>query len=466
MSFTERNDLVKRIDDRKNTYYEGIFKATKENNRKKFRKLFLKLHTNDQVELFHLLYPEKRKKVESFLDPAEFAELFEWMDPADQTEAYEAFSVEYVANLFHFMKVDNVVGFLSYRDEEERQALLNQLDATERKRVEEMLAYEPETAGSIMTKGFISVSLENTVQQTVNMVRTFAKETEMVYYIYVLDNESRLTGILSLRDMIIHPEDTKVKDVMLTQLAFVRVDDDQEAVARMIQDYDLLAVPVLNDEDGMLGIVTVDDVMDILVEETTEDFNEFSAIRKTKTKMERGEESAWQTARVRMPWIVILVFLGMISASLISSFEETLSQVVILAAFIPIIMDSAGNVGTQSLAVAVRNISMGEKRTKEEFWRNILKELIAGMIIGLVAGIVLALVAGMFYQNLVLALIIGFSLFITLSLSTVVGAVIPFLINRLKIDPAIASGPFITTINDAMGLMIYFSIATKLLHIL
>ena len=183
----------------------------------------------------------------------------------------------------------------------------------------------------------------------------------------------------------------------------------------------------------MLGIVTVDDVMDILVEETTEDFNEFSAIRKTKTKMERGEESAWQTARVRMPWIIILVFLGMISASLISSFEETLSQVVVLAAFIPVIMDSAGNVGTQSLAVAVRNISMGEKRTKEEFWQNIFKELLAGMMIGLAAGVVLALVAGIFYQNIVLALIIAFSLFITLSLSTVVGAVIPFLINKLKI---------------------------------
>ncbi|MEG0288915.1 MAG: magnesium transporter [Carnobacterium sp.] len=143
-----------------------------------------------------------------------------------------------------------------------------------------------------------------------------------------------------------------------------------------------------------------------------------------------------------------------------------MKQDVVLAAFIPIIMDSAGNVGTQSLAVAVRNISMGEKRTKEEFWRNILKELVAGMIIGLAAGIVLALVVGIFYQNLVLAVIIGFSLFVTLSLSTVVGAVIPFLINRLKIDPAIASGPFITTINDAMGLLIYFSVATKLLHVL
>ncbi|MCA9765368.1 MAG: magnesium transporter [Carnobacterium sp.] len=457
---------MKRMDEQKNNYYEEIFKATEEKNRKKFRELFLKLHINDQVELFHLLYPENRKKVESFLEPEEFAELFEWMDSPDQTEAYEAFSVEYVANLFYYMKIDNVISFLSYRDEKERQALLSELNPVERTKVEEMLAYEPETAGSIMTKGFISVYVENTVQQTVTMVRTFAKKTEMVYYIYVLDKEGKLTGILSLRDMIIHQEDTKVEDVMLTQLAFVRVNDDQEVVARMIQDYDLLALPVLNDEDVMLGIVTVDDVMDILVEETTEDFNEFSAIRKTKTKMERGEESAWQMARVRMPWIIILVFLGMISASLINSFEETLSQVVVLAAFIPVIMDSAGNVGTQSLAVAVRNISMGEKRTKKEFWENILKELLAGMMIGLTAGIVLAFVAGIFYQNLILAFIIAFSLFITLSLSTVVGAVIPFLINKLDIDPAIASGPFITTINDAMGLMIYFSIATKLIHIL
>lgn len=457
---------MKTIDDKKNSFYKGIFKATNENNRKKFRKLFLQLHTNDQVELFHLLYPENRKKVERFLEPAEFAELFEWMDPADQTEAYEAFSAEYVANLFHFMKIDNVVNFLSYRDDEETLALLDQLSATERSKIEEMLAYEPETAGSIMTKSFISIFAENTVQQTVNMVRTFAKETEMVYYIYVLDKESKLTGILSLRDMIVHPEDTKAEDVMLTQLAFVRDNDDQEAVARKIQDYDLLALPVLDKNDVMLGIVTVDDVMDILVEETTEDFNEFSAIRKTKTKTERGEESAWQTARLRMPWIIILIFLGMISASLISSFEETLNQVVVLAAFIPVIMDSAGNVGTQSLAVAVRNISMGETRTREEFWKNILKELLAGMMIGLAAGTVMAIVAGVFYQNMTLALIIGFSLFVTLSLSTVVGAVIPILINRLKIDPAIASGPFITTINDAMGLLIYFSIATKLLHML
>lgn len=457
---------MKKLDIRKNNYYEAVFSAAKDNNRKRFRKLFLKLHLKDQVELFHLLYPEKKKKIEAFLGPAEFAELFEWMDPADQMEAFEVFSPEYIALLFPYMEVDNVVAFLSYFDKDERGILLNLLEDTERKKVEEMLSYEPETAGSIMTKGMVVVTPEHTVQQTIHLVQTLAKETELVYYFYVLDDTDHLVGVVSLRDLFLHSEETKLEDIMHTQLAFVRIEDDQEEVAQVIQDYDLLAVPVLDQENKMMGIVTVDDIMDVLAEETREDFNEFSAIRKSTKKVEKGEESAYEMARLRMPWIIILVFLGMISASLISSFEETLNQVVILAAFIPIIMDSAGNVGTQSLAIAVRNISKGEKRSKKQFWQTVWKEFLAGTMLGGVAGVVLGLVAGIFYGNLILALIIGISLFLTLSISTVVGAIIPIVIHKMNIDPAIASGPFITTINDALGLLIYFSIATELLHLL
>lgn len=457
---------MNKIEVRKKNYYEGIYKAAKENNRKKFRKLFLKLHLKDQVELFHLLYPDKKKKVEFFLDPSEFAELFEWMDPADQIEAYEAFSPEYIARLFPFMELDNVVAFLSYCDPDDRDTLLSMLEEKERNKVEEMLSYEPETAGSIMTKGFVIVTPENTIQQTSDMVRMYAKNAEMVYYIYVLDSEDRLVGVVSLRDLLLYPEETKIEDIMFTQLAIARIEDDQEAVARLIQDYDLLAVPVLDMDDKLIGIVTVDDVMDVIVEEATEDFNEFSAIRKSSKKGERGEENAWEIAKLRLPWIIILVFLGMISASLISSFEDTLNQVVVLAAFIPIIMDSAGNVGTQALAVAVRNISVGQEKDWAEFRSTIWKELLAGILIGAAAGTVLGLVVGLFYGNMVLAVIIGFSLLVTLSVSTVVGTVIPVLIDKMNIDPAVASGPFITTINDAMGLLIYFSVATELLHML
>ena len=205
--------------------------------------------------------------------------------------------------------------------------------------------------------------------------------------------------------------------------------------------------------------------MDILVEETTEDFKEFSAISKSK-KQATNEESTWSIARERLPWIIILIFLGMISAGLINSFEETLNEVVLLAAFIPIIMDSAGNVGTQSLAVAVRKITIGENRKGNHLGKVVWQEFLVGAILGLAAGVTLGLVVAIFYGNSLLGLIIGISLWITLSVSTVVGAVIPILISKLNIDPAVASGPFITTINDTFGLLIYFSIATQLLHLL
>ena len=450
------------MENKKKNYYEAIFKAAEETNRKKFRKLFLKLHVKDQEELFHLLYPEKKKKMEEFLDPAEFAQLFEWKDAEDQLEAYHAVSPLYIASLFTYMEEDNIAAFLSYCDEEQREELLQFLVAEERKEIIEILSYKPETAGSIMTKGMVVVTPEHTVQEAIEVIRTFAKDAEIVYYLYVLDEEDRLVGVVSLRDLILHDERLTVSEIMLTQTVFVNIKDDQEEVARVIQDYDLLAVPVLDQAEKMLGIITVDDIMDILVEEATEDFNEFSAISKSSTK----GESAWDIARVRMPWIVVLVFLGMLSASLISSFEDTLNQVVILAAFILIIMDSAGNVGTQSLAVAVRNLSTGEERSVKQFWQNIWKEFLAGGMIGIVAGLALGLVAGLFYGNLVLGLVIGFSLFVTLSFSTAVGDVVQVLINKMNIDPAVASGPFITTINDAFGLLIYFSIATELIDLL
>ena len=450
------------MENKKKNYYEAVFKAAEETNRKKFRKLFLKLHLKDQVELFHLLYPEKKKKVEDFLVPAEFALLFEWMEPADQMKAYEAFSPVYIASLFTYMEEDNITAFLSYCDEEEREELLKLISKEDREDIIEILSYKSETAGSIMTKGMVVVTPEHTVKEAIEVIRTFAQDAEVVYYLYVLDEAEHLVGVVSLRDLILHDETMTVADIMLTQTVFVHLEDDQEEVARVIQDYDLLAVPVLDNEEKMLGIVTVDDIMDILVEEATEDFNEFSAISKSTNK----GETAWDIARIRMPWIVVLVFLGMISASLISTFEDTLNQVVILAAFIPIIMDSAGNVGTQSLAVAVRNLSTGEKQTAKQFWLNVWKEFLAGGMIGVVAGLALGLAAGVLYGNVVLALVIGVSLFLTLSLSTAVGAIVPALINKMNIDPAVASGPFITTINDAFGLLIYFSIATQLIHLL
>lgn len=445
--------------------YENIFQAAKNNDRKAFRSNFLKLHLRDQEELYHALYPKNKEKIEVFLTPAEFSDLFKWMDTRGQKEVYEVFSVDYVAGLFPYMETDTIVKFLSLLEEEEGEELLLLQDESLRIQIKEMMTFHPETAGSIMNKSFIIASLTETVKEVAERLRSSAQTVEMVYYVYILNEEGQLAGVASLRDLMINPDSKILSEVMVTKMATVATDADQELAARMLQEYDLVAIPVLDKAGKMKGIITVDDVMDVLTDEVTEDFHEFAGISKTELK-NKEDESVWAVARVRMPWIIILIFLGMISASLISSFEDTLNQVVMLAAFIPIIMDSAGNVGTQSLAVAVRKLSIGQNPFGDEFWKTIWEELLVGVILGISAGVVLGLIVALFYGNVVLGLVIGVSLLLTLSLSNVVGAIIPVIIHKFKIDPAVASGPFITTINDAIGLMTYFTIATQLLHLL
>lgn len=444
--------------------YEQVFMAAKRNDREKFRELFLRLHDRDQHEVFHLLYPEKKRKISEFLSPEEFAEIFEWMETEDQEDAVQYLPDAYMAEVFNFMAADDVAHFLTESDRTDNQTLLDMMDDEESRRVQELLSYAPETAGSIMTKEFIAIHYKQTLSEVVEQLRQIGREAETIYYLYVVDEKERLVGVLSLRDLLLSPETETVENIMFTQVVSVKIDEDQEQVARTIQDYDLLAIPVLSHEGTMKGIVTVDDVMDVLEEEVTEDFNEFAAIKRSDDDSRSRNPSAFNTAKSRTPWIVILLFLGMITGGLIGAFEETLESVVLLAAFIPMIMDTAGNVGTQSLAVAVRNLNIDDDRDKTSIYQTIKHEFGAGMMMGVVAAIVLVGIVTVVYGNPVLAFIISVSMFITVSVSTVIGAVIPVIITKFKIDPAVASGPFITTINDSLGLIIYFTIATMLIE--
>src|SRR5699024_179949 len=218
-----------------------------------------------------------------------------------------------------------------------------------------LLAYEPETAGSIMTKEFVSIKATDQAEYVIEQLREEAPSAEIIYYNYVVNEVGELVGVVSLRDLITAKLDDVIEDVMLKNVISVDEQMDQEEVALTIQKYDLLAVPVVSKDERLLGIVTVDDVMDILEEETTEDFGELSAV-KGATDLDIG---SFEAAKKRSPWIVALMFFGLLTAGVIGQFEETLEQVVLLAAFVPMIMDSAGNVGTQSLTVSVRGLALG-----------------------------------------------------------------------------------------------------------
>ncbi|WP_423188762.1 magnesium transporter [Alkalibacterium sp. f15] len=455
---------MKLVKSNKQKTYEHIFKAAKDNDKQTFRALFLRLHDRDQHEVFHLLYPDKKRKISEFLTPEEFGEIFEWMETEDQEAAVQYLPDEYMAEVFNTMSADDVARFMTESDDADNLTLLEMMDDEESQRVQEIMSYEPETAGSIMTKEFISINHTETMSEVINRLRKIGREAETIYYLYVVDDKDRLVGVLSLRDLLLSPENETVANIMFTQVVSVNVGDDQEKVARVIQDYDLLAIPVLGFNGTIQGIVTVDDVMDVLEEEMTEDFNEFAAIKRTED--DPRKTTVMSTAKARIPWIVVLLFLGMFTGALIGVFEETLEAVVILATFIPIMMATAGNVGTQSLAVAVRNLTIDDDRDKEGFIHTVKNELGAGMLMGVIAAIVMIAIILVLYGNVTLAFIVAASMFLTVSISTVIGTTIPAIITKFNMDPAVASGPFITTINDSVSLVIYFSIATMLIEFL
>ncbi|MDQ0257281.1 magnesium transporter [Evansella vedderi] len=442
-------------------YFDQIFQSLKNKEKDTFLELFLELHPTDQVELFEALYKDKRPMFYEYLSASEFAEIFQGLDVDEQKEVILELDKSYAAEMFNHMQSDDIADFLGEINEPHAKDILNAMDKEEADEVIELLSYPEESAGALMTKEFISIKATDNVSSVMEHLRKAGPEAETVYYLYVVDNKDKLVGVVSLRDIIVAPLTETVENLMSTQVVSVEAHTDQEEVAELIKDYDLLAAPVVTTTNELIGIVTVDDVMDVLEEETTEDFDDFTAAKgATDVNI-----SSFSAAKKRSPWIIMLMFFGLITAGVIGQFEETLEEIVILAVFIPLIMDSAGNTGTQSLAVMVRSLATGSFERKG-LVHTIKREFGTGLMLGLICAIVLMIVVPFLYQSYMLAFIVGISLFLTLSIATIIGAVVPVIITKLKLDPAIASGPFITTVNDILGLLIYFSIATALIDYL
>ena len=265
--------------------YEDLFKYVKRGEREAFRESFLTLHERDQQELFHLLYPENKRKIADLITPEEFSKIFEWMDVEDQKDAVTYLPQAYMVDVFDYLPTDTLANFVLLADVEDFDAILEQMDEREYKRLQEVMSYEIETAGSIMTKEYFYILEDLTSAEVIDRIRTFGDRAETIYYLYVVDHQHQLVGVLSLRDLLLTSEETKVKDVMNARAVHVLVTDDQEDVAKIIQDYDLLAIPVVTHDNRLVGIITVDDIMDVVERESDEDFHEFAGISTSK-----GEE--------------------------------------------------------------------------------------------------------------------------------------------------------------------------------
>ncbi|TFD97587.1 magnesium transporter [Jeotgalibacillus sp. R-1-5s-1] len=428
-----------------------------------FREEYFDLHPYDRAQFYFRLEPSQRVKIYEYLSPEEMGEIMENIDADD--EDYEPLFAEmnpqYAADLLSHMYTDDAVDVLNELDKDQVASYLTIMDKESAEEIKNLLHYEEYTAGSIMTTEFVSIPEHSTVRSAMAILRNKAPGAETIYYTFVINEDRKLVGVVSLRDLITSDEDVLIKDIMSERVVSVSVGDDQEDVARTMKDYDFLALPVVDFQNHLLGIITVDDIIDVLEEEASDDYSKLAGI----SDMDSRDRTPFRAARKRLPWLIALLFLGMMTANLIGRFEDTLEQVAILAVFIPLIAGMAGNTGTQALAVAVRSIATGDIKDESKM-KLILREAGTGFITGSICGVIVIGIVYVWQDSFFLGVLVGISIFASLIVATLAGSLVPLVMHRFNIDPAVASGPFITTINDIISILIYFGIATSFMSYL
>lgn len=438
-----------------------IIKLIKETNRNELQVILDELHPYDIAKLYKELPRKHRYKFLSFLTVEQLASLIAELGTKDQVDILHQLGVEKSSKVMDLMDNDDLAHLLNELGADNIEHFLSRMKNDESQAVQSLMRYPSETAGRIMNNRYVWIPVHYTVQDVVEKLRSFAEIAETINYLYVIDEEKRLIGVISYRDLILAQPDDKVADLMYSRVISVPVSMDQEEVAQVIERYDFLAVPVVERDNVLVGIITVDDIVDVVISEANEDIEKLSASGKSID----FDTKAVTAAIRRLPWLILLLLIGLLSGSIISGFEETLTQVVALAFFMPMIAGMTGNTGTQSLAVVVRGLITREL-DKRTVLRLIVRELGVGILIGLTCGILIAGIAYVWQGNAVLGLVVGCSLLVTLIIGTLAGTAIPLLLYKFKIDPAVASGPLITTINDILSLLIYFGIASTFISYL
>ena len=430
-------------------------------------------HPGLVAELLSALSAEESWKVLAHLDLPLRAEIFSHLGDDLMVEMIERLRRNEIANLLTEMPHDERADLFKRLPEERRQAILPALAQAEREDIRRLTAYTEGTAGAVMTSDYATLSQQLTVSQAIERLREVAPDKETIYYAYVVDDRRKLLGFVSLRDLIVAQRESRIADIMHRDVIFARVDDDQENVARKIQKYDLLALPVLNGGDALVGIITHDDAIDIITQEHTEDMEKFMAIAGSHIDAVYMKTPAWVHFKNRSPWVVVLAFLGLVSGFIVQSFEGLLLQFAILAAFMPMLADTGGNTGSQSATLVVRALALKEISPRDIF-RILAKEFQVAILLALLLG-------GIAYCRVILfgygstvskqysMSSIGFAIALALGLqvvtSTLIGALLPLAAARAKFDPAVVASPALTTIVDITGLLIYFITAKLMLGI-
>lgn len=422
-------------------------------------KILNKTHPADIAHLFKHLSERSAKTVFDFLPDVETAaEVLSEMEPLFRTEFVSRVNAERMASILNAMADDDAAEILADLSEDLKDSILHYMADDETEEVSELLSYPNDSAGRIMTSEFLALPETMTAADAINEIRK-AAEAEMVFYLYVISSEGKLSGVISLRQLVTASGDSALSEIMVEDPVKVTVTTDQEDAARLVSRYNLLAVPVVDHNDIVAGIITVDDIIDVLREEATEDILKMAGT----SDEEITTFSASRSARVRLPWLFVAWLGGVAAVWIIGFFEEQFREHIYafatLAAFIPVIMGMGGNIGTQSLSITVRGLATG-RLDPALLWKVVFKEVRVGFLLGLAYGLLLAFVGWFLNKEISIGVIVGIAICANMTLAAVVGTFLPLTFAKLRIDPAVASGPFVTTSIDVLGVAIYFLIAS------
>ena len=424
-------------------------------------KIIRKTHPAD-IALLMRGFSTENQKIVFRLSPT-FAYKAQILEELDESLIENVLSEESVANIsktFQYLGTNDQAMIVSMLPKEQQAPILEKLEEEDLEDVEEIMSYADDSAGSVMTKETLILNQNTTIGNAIEQLQSYP-ENEKVFYVYVVDDKEKLVGVISLRNLVTSKNTKKLREVMIKDIHAVTSDTDQEEVAKIVAQYNYLALPVVNKQNKFLGIVTIDDIVDIIRQEASEDFLQMAGVGKDREILLK---SPLENAQSRAPWILASLVGGICAAAIIGSFDDLLKDIIVLAAFIPVIIGMGGNIGTQSSTIVVRGLATGRVDVNNTV-HLIVKEIIVGTILGALYGTLIGFTAEFIAGNEIanLGLVIGLSIACSMVIATAVGASVPLLLKKLGFDPAISTGPFVTTAIDILGVALYFIIATSIL---
>ncbi|MEE1054900.1 MAG: magnesium transporter [Acutalibacteraceae bacterium] len=449
-----------------------ILEMIEEKKYTRLRKQLTEMNPADIAGIFEELSPKDLPIIFRILPKELAAETFVEMDSDMQQQLLEGFSDKEIRDVMDELFMDDTVDIIDEMPATVAKRILKQTDATTRKLINKLLAYPDDSAGSIMTTEYIDLKKDMTVDEAFDRIRFLGVDTESIYTCYVTDKSRRLLGVVTVKELLLNPKDMVIGEIMRENIIFANTFDDKEEVAGQFRKYDLVMLPVVDKEERLVGIVTVDDAIDVIEEEATEDIEKMAAI--VPTEKSYFKAGVFDTFKSRIPWLMLLMISATFTGAIISSFESKLTVFPALIAFIPMLMDTAGNCGSQSSVTVIRGISLGDIKFKDIFrvlWKEIRVAVCCSVALAAVNFLKLWIIDYMIFGNFdsgkqfAEIAVVCLTMMLTVIAAKIVGCVLPVLAKKIGFDPAVMASPFITTIVDAIALVIYFNFAVLMLGI-